>query len=380
LTRRGARWRLIASFIFLLALATSTLHLAHAFSNPFELSSLNGSTGFVLNGINAGDFSGISVSAAGDVNGDGVDDLIIGASAAEPNGTSDAGESYVVFGKDTATEGGFAASLDLSTLDGTNGFVLNGIDAGDRSGLAVSGAGDVNGDGIDDLLIGAYGAEPTGESYVVFGKDTATEGDFIASLDLGSLNGTNGFVLNGINVDDFSGFSVSGAGDVNGDGVADLIIGAPFADPNGGSSGESYVVFGKDTATEGGFAASLDLSTLDGTNGFVLNGIDTNDQSGWSVSGAGDVNGDGIDDLLIGAYGAEPTGESYVVFGKDTATEGGFAASLDLSTLDGTNGFVLNGIDAADYSGYSVSGAGDVNGDTFDDLIIGAYRADPHTH
>jgi hypothetical protein len=116
---------------------------------------------------------GQSVSAAGDINGDGIDDLIIGASNADPNGQSGGGKSYVVFGSDE----GFAASLDLSSLDGSNGFVLNGIDSLDFSGRSVSGAGDINGDGIDDLIIGALLADPNGqsaagESYVVFGRSS----------------------------------------------------------------------------------------------------------------------------------------------------------------------------------------------------------------
>ncbi len=188
------------------------------------------------------------------------------------------------------------------------------------------------------------------------------------TFNLADLDGSNGFVINGIDERDFSGRSVSGAGDINGDGIDDLIIGAYRADPNGGYSGESYVVFGRDA----GFDASLELSALDGSNGFVLNGIDTDDRSGVSVSGAGDINGDGIDDLIIGADGAEPngddSGESYVVFGRDT----GFDAALELSELDGSNGFVLNGIDTDDRSGFSVSDAGDINGDGIDDLIIGA--------
>ncbi len=312
---------------------------------PFALSSLNGTNGFVINGIDSGDRSGGSVSSAGDINGDGFDDIIIGAERADPNGNNDAGESYVVFGSGE----GFSGNLNLSSLDGTNGFVINGIDRFDNSGLSVSGAGDINGDGFDDIIIGAAFADPNGingagESYVVFGVG---EG-FSASLDLSSLDGTNGFVINGIDRFDNSGRSVSGAGDVNGDGFDDIIIGAYDASPNGNSrAGESYVVFG----SAGGFSASLNLSSLDGENGFVINGIDSYDYSGRSVSGAGDVNGDGFDDIIIGAEYASPNGnygagESYVVFGSAD----GFSASLNLSSLDGTNGFVLNGIDSGDSS------------------------------
>ena len=128
------------------------------FPNPFNLSDLNGSNGFVLNGIDSGDRSGISVSSAGDVNGDGIDDLIIGADSADPN-LSNSGESYVVFG----STAGFGASFELSSLssgNGSNGFVLNGIDTSDFSGFSVSSAGDINGDGIDDLIIGAFLADP----------------------------------------------------------------------------------------------------------------------------------------------------------------------------------------------------------------------------
>ena len=337
--------------------------------SPFELSSLDGSNGFVLNGEEAGE-SGWSVSGTGDINGDGIDDLIVGAPFADSNG-SFSGRSYVVFGSAT----GLPNPFHLSSLNGSNGFVLNGEAAGDLFGFSVSGAGDINGDGMDELIIGAPVADPNGldragRSYVVFGADNGLPNPF----ELSSLNGENGFVLNGEAVNDRSGRSVSAAGDINGDGIDDLIVGAYGASANGSDSGRSYVVFG----SSAGFPAELDFSSLNGFNGFMLNGEAELDESGWSVSGTGDINGDGIDDLIIGAYRADLFGSkserSYLVFG----TNAGFPAEFELSSLDGSNGFVLIGEADLDESGRSVSGAGDVNGDGIDDLIIGAYRADPN--
>jgi VCBS repeat-containing protein len=346
---------------------------SNGFAASFNLSTLNGNNGFTLNTVSANDFSETSVSSAGDVNGDGFDDLIIGVKDADPNGKNNAGQSYVVFGKSS----GFAANFNLSSLNGSNGFTLNGITSGDRAGTSVSSAGDINGDGFDDLIIGAPGVDldfnfEVGQSYVVFGKSNG----FSANFDLSTLNGSNGFAINGINSDDALGFSVSGAGDINGDGFDDLILSAPDAAPNGNSyAGQSYVVFGKSN----GFSANFDLSTLNGSNGFTLNGIDINDASGISVNGGGDINGDGIDDLIIGAFLAAPngnvySGETYVVFGKSN----GFSANFDLSTLNGSNGFTINGIAANDRSGISVSSAGDINGDGIGDLIIGAANAAPN--
>jgi len=341
------------------------------FAPSIDLRGLTGTNGFTIIGVDPGDNSGHSVSAAGDINSDGVGDLIIGAWKADLGANSSAGESYVVFGSTT----GFTTPVELGDLDGSDGFVINGIDADDYSGASVDGAGDVNGDGIDDVVIGARSADAdgfsdAGESYVVFGSDR----EFAASLNLSGLDGDNGFRLDGIDPGDHAGNSVSAAGDVNADGVDDLIIGGYEADPDGTTqAGESYVVFGS-TET---FAPSMDLRSLNGAKGFVIEGIDIGDHSGSSVS-AGDINGDGVSDLIIGAPSANPggtdnAGASYVVFGST----GGFAASMDLDALDGTDGFVINGIDVDDFSGHSVSNAGDVNGDGVDDLIIGAEYASP---
>ncbi|MFN6475167.1 beta strand repeat-containing protein [Nostoc sp. DedQUE07] len=342
-----------------------------------NLSDLNGTNGFLINGIAAGDFLGFSVSNAGDINNDGIDDLIIGARNASPNGISAAGQSYVVFGGRNLGSSGI---FNLSSLDGTNGFIINGIATGDFLGNSVSNAGDINNDGVDDLIIGTYGTSPNGnsearESYVVFGgTNLGSDG----SLNLSDLNGSNGFLINGIAERDFPGSSVSNAGDINNDGIDDLIIGAPGATANGkNNAGQTYVVFG---GTNLGSDGSLYLSDLNGSDGFLINGIAERDNSGSSVSNAGDINGDGIDDLIIGAGGANPNGislagQSYVVFGGTNLGSGGI---FNLAFLNGTNGFIINGIAEDDYSGSSVSNAGDINNDGIDDLIIGAYSASPN--
>ncbi|VVH60837.1 RTX toxins and related Ca2+-binding proteins, partial [uncultured Gammaproteobacteria bacterium] len=331
-------------------------------TNTIELSIIAAGTstgGFVISGESMRNHGGFSISSAGDVNGDGLDDLIIGSDSA--------GKSYVVFGTQDST------AIDLSVIAaGKGGFIINDGSQDDDHLYSVSSAGDVNGDGLDDLIVGnedsdIHGKPDAGKSYVVFGKKDTK------AINLSDIvAGKGGFVINGEFIEDMSGNSVSSAGDVNGDGLDDLIVAAAIADPSGKpDAGKSYVVFGKKDNTN-----AIELSTITaGTGGFVINGESARDHSGYSVSNAGDVNGDGLDDLIVGAYLAAPSGKlqagkSYVVFGKKDNT------AINLSNIvSGIGGFVIKGESKGDYSGWSVSSAGDVNGDGLDDLIVGAYKA-----
>lgn len=368
-----------------------------------DLTTLAAADGFVIQADAANDGLGDSLSALGDINGDGVADMVIGARQGDDGG-SNAGEAYVIFGKSggnwATTTSGTRAVLSLTTLSPADGFVIQGDVAGDAAGFSVSDAGDVNGDGIADLIISARngddGGTDAGEAYVIFGKPAGQSfgavdplGTGRRVLDLTSLAPTDGFIIQGDTLGDNAGHSVSSGGDLNGDGVGDLLVSAWLGDDAAASAGETYVIFGKSGGSpfgvpDAGGRRVLDLSFMAPLDGFVIRGVAASDQSGTSVSSAGDVNGDGIGDYLIGAWQSDPNGAAdagaaYLIYGKVGTPPGQIDAVtgrrvLDLATLTPDQGFVINGATAGDNLGVAVSAAGDVNGDGLADFLVGAWR------
>ncbi len=362
-----------------------------------NVASLADNEGFIIRGDAPGDQAGWSVSTAGDVNGDGNADLIVGAYLGDDGGL-DAGEAYVVFGQGGSGRFGNPSVgvttqdvLTLTALTPERGFVIQGDNVDNKAGRSVSTAGDVNGDGVADLIIGAAQAGNGGEAYVIFGGKLAfgtalTPGSGVTRqvVDVSNLGGSEGFIIQGDAALGQAGNSVSTAGDVNGDGFADLILGAPYGGLGGVQAGQAYVLFGgaggfgEPVVTTSGVTRNvMDLTQLTESQGFVIQGDDGFDQAGRSVSTAGDVNGDGFADLIVGAYGAGDGGEAYVLFGA----AGGFGTPVsgrqvvDLTTLSASQGFVIKGGMDSGKAGWSVSTGGDVNGDGFADLIVGAPGA-----
>jgi len=284
-----------------------------------------------LAGENAGDVFGASVSYAGDVNGDGYADIIVGAYGYDDGSNSDAGAAYIYYGG--------------PSMDATYDVKLVGENAYDHFGISVSYAGDVNEDGFDDVIVGAYGFDNgsntnAGAAYIYFGGP--------------SMDSLYDVRLVGGNIEDYFGGSVSYAGDINGDGFDDVIVGAyGFDNGSNTNAGAAYIYFGGPSMD-----AVYDLRLV-GENAFDL--------FGYSVSYAGDVNGDGYADVIVGAYGYNDY--SNIDAGAAYIYHGGLF-------MDTVYDIRLVGENISDHFGSSVSYAGDVNGDGFGDVIVGAEGYD----
>ncbi len=283
-----------------------------------------------------------AVSEAGDVDGDGYADFLIGASNSQEAGYF-MGEVYLVLGRDS----GWGAQEPLADADAS----FRGYADRDYAGASLAAAGDVNGDGLDDFLIGApsnqYNDESNGRAHLVLGRTSGWETNTsLADTDV---------VFVGEASTDMAGASLAGLGDVDGDGYDDFLIGAPRAGEGTDRNGYVYLFLG------GGddWTGEISMSEADGS--WV--GTSYVSSAGYAVAGAGDVNGDGLDDLLIGSPGTS-NGRAHLVLGRT----GGWAMDESLGDSDAS----YWSWDHNTGIGYSLAGVGDVDGDGYDDMLVGA--------
>jgi len=310
-------------------------------------------------GATGGDLAGVVAQPAGDVNGDGRRDLLIASPGADPRGREGAGSVHVVFGPATGLP------ADLGSL-GARGLRIDGANARDHVGIAAAPAGDVDGDGLADVLVGAPRADlrapDAGAAYLVLGRreagqvDLAAPGPRVVALTTGAGG-------------DQAGGAVASVPDADGDGRPELAVGAPGADDaRGADGGAAFVVFSRAVPSGGG---EIDLAAL-GDRGRRLDGA-PGGRAGYAVAGAPDANGDGRGELLVGAplagSGARPSGAGYVVFGS---AEPGRA---DLAAL-GAGGYVVTGGPGDELLGAAVGVVGDPDSNGVTDLAFAATGAD----
>ncbi|MFH1464319.1 MAG: MopE-related protein [Pseudomonadota bacterium] len=276
---------------------------------------------------------GTTLSMPGDITGDGQDDLLIGAPG-DDQAATEAGSVVVV-----------AGPISVSTsLEAPHAHLL-GQTENEHAGNSVDGVGDIDGDGTNDIVIAGWTSGVSDKVvYLIHGPISGQGSLSDADTAIRSSSSSSYFAR-----------SVSGAGDFDGDGLNDIVVGADHVDDGGYDAGAVYVFFGPASGVSDSIDADL-----------VLFGEDDYDHAGHAVADAGDVDADGYGDLIVGATGLMGSGGAYVVLGPRSG-------SLSLSSVDAT----LLGEAATDYAGKSVASAGDVDDDGHAEVLVGAYYADP---
>ncbi|MDX2436717.1 MAG: right-handed parallel beta-helix repeat-containing protein [Acidobacteriota bacterium] len=309
--------------------------------------------------LNVQDYLGAEVAGIGDIDGDGISDIAVGAWG-DDDGGFNRGAVWVLF---LNADGTVKAKQKISDLAGGLTAVLDDTDS---FGSSVAGIGDLDGDGIGDMAVGAWGDDDGGDSsgavHVLFlNADGTVRTEQKISALAGGLTATLGIT------DDF-GYAVTGIGDLDGDGIVDMAVGA-FGDDDGGTDrGAVHVLF---LNADGTVKTEQKISNVVGGLNAALG---NSDSFGASVAGIGDVDGDGIIDMVVGAFGdddgAVDRGAVYVLF---LNADGTVKAEQKISDLVGGLSSVLGG---GDQFGYSVAGIGDVGGDGSIDLLVGTYADD----
>ncbi len=283
-----------------------------AYLYPGGATGLSTSSSWTYTGASSGYQAGCSVMTAGDVNGDGFSDIIVGAKGAD--------RAYLF----TGSSGGPAS---------TPAWSASGDTSGGYYGWSLASAGDVNGDGYSDAIVGAYNNNGTGQAYLYLGSSSG-------------LYSSASWTAVGESASSHFGMSVASAGDVNGDGYSDVIIGARNLNS---STGKAYLYLGGSTG-------------LSSSASWVATGESTGSYFGNCVASAGDVNGDGYSDVVVGAYGySSNTGRAYLYLGG-------------VAGLSTSYSWVKTGETAGDNFSFSIATAGDINGDGYSDVIVGAYK------